>query len=138
MTNKVAASPVGMPWSARLAVMLFPILAAGCDEGGLAGLDGAEPLPAAFGRVEVDLAFGDPPFEGEVQIIPAAPSSGWTYEVDLDSDGAADETGSVGLGVHVGFRYDEPGPYRIRVILYDGTRRYARDQIIVVNDSVAV
>jgi len=118
-------------------ILLLPIL--GCDDSGPTGLDRVtEPLPATFGRVEVDVAFGDPPFEGEVLIIPSTPADEWRYEVDLDEDGASDERGSVGLGVHVGFRYDEPGPHAIHVILDDGTNRYSQERVVMVNDSTVM
>jgi hypothetical protein len=118
---------------------LFQLLWASCDDGGPIGPDRVtEPLPASFGQVEVDVAFGDPPFEGEVLIIPAAPADDWKYEVDLDANGMADERGSVGLGVHIGFRYEQPGPHLIRVILDDGMNRYSQERLVMVNDSTAM
>lgn len=60
------------------------------------------------------------------------------YFVDLDHDGRAEETGSLGLGVIVGYEFDEVGPHRILLTVSNEEGRLTVERTVVVNDPEAL
>lgn len=115
--------------------LAVPLSLGSCREGPLSAPTDA-PLPAEIDAVHLSLGFGDSPVEGELRIMASTPS-GWTYAVDLDEDGRAEEVGALHLGVVIPYRYEETGLHRIRVTLEREGERRTFERFVAVNDPTA-
>lgn len=97
------------------------------------GSEHGEALPASVASVSTTLDFGRAPLRGDLVVSPRERTD-LQYEIDLDLDGVAEESGSVGLGVVVGYSFSVPGPHRMGVTLSSPEEVFRVERTIVVDD----
>jgi len=122
---------------ARIAVACGVLLALACSDSGSGPTTIAEPPepPTNLPDVRATLGFGDGPLEGFLSLDPSNDAAGWTYRVDLDEDGVADQEGTLVRPISFGYRFVEPGLHHLLVVLEEPTGRREEARLpIVVND----
>lgn len=96
------------------------------------------PVPSDILELATTLAFGDAPVAGELRIRAATALTGWTYTVDLEGDGAIEESGGLHWGVSVPYSFSTMGVHRIVVVLERRGETHRSEHLVVVNDATAV
>lgn len=100
-------------------------------------LDPSPELPPPPG-VELTLAFGEAPLEGQIFLMPAEESSGWRYSVDVDEDGAPDHEGVLERRIGFTYRFRLVGVHRLTTTFRRKGRTETVESLVVVNDMGAV
>jgi hypothetical protein len=95
------------------------------------------PLSDDVATVATTLDFDDPPLTGIVRITPAIDGLDLRYAADLNEDGGIDEVGSLGLGVALAYRFEEPGVHHIAVGVENTQGWQTLQRTVVVNDPAA-
>ena len=126
-----------MKQGARMVCLAVSLFAAGCQGPDNGPLEPSLPNPPP--AVQLSLAFGEAPVEGEILITPGPGSKGWRYATDLNEDGLIDQQGILGLGIGFRYRFTTAGIHEVHTTLTDPEGRAVEvDSPVIVNDPEAI